>query len=98
MESFLWTGQVQGWRGYEGRRKLDKNEVQNETGNTGAEKLSRVQGCRRYDRGGQRALEGRLEYLVEVVRTSQHLVEVLDVLGVLISSARALAPLFVPLS
>ena len=87
-----------GRRGYEGRRKLDKNEVQNETGNTGAEKLSRVQGCRRYDRGGQHALEGWLEYLVEVVRTSQHLVEVLDVLGVLISSARALAPLFVPLS
>ena len=59
-----------GRRGYEGRRKLDKNEVQNETGNTGAEKLSRVQGCRRYDRGGHRALEGRLKYLVEVVRTS----------------------------
>ena len=57
-----------------------------------------MQGCRRYDRGGQRALEGRLEYLVEVVRTSQHLVEVLDVLGVLIDNAGALAPLFVPLS
>ena len=57
-----------------------------------------MQGCRRYDRGGQRALEGRLEYLVEVVRTSQHLVEVLDVPGVLIGNASALAPLFVPLS
>ena len=43
-------------------------------------------------------LKAGLKYLVEVVRTSQHLVEVLDVLGVLISSARALAPLFVPLS